>query len=82
MGTDEAQRNEFIEKMAERNIATNVHYKPLPLLTAYKNMGFDIKDFPNAYDRYKNEVTLPLNTKMTEEDVLYVIENAREILGE
>lgn len=81
LGKEEAQRNDFIEKMAQRGIATNVHYKPLPLLTAYKNMGFDIKDFPNAYDRYKNEVTLPLNTKMTEEDVLYVIENARDILS-
>lgn len=80
-GKDEAYRNAFIEKMAERGIATNVHYKPLPLLTAYKNMGFSISDFPNAYDRYKNEVTLPLNTKMTEEDVEYVIANFREIWG-
>jgi len=78
-GKDEAYRNEFIEKMAERGIATNVHYKPLPLLTAYKNLGFDIKDFPNAYDRFHNEVTLPLNTVMTEEDVEYVIENFKEL---
>lgn len=80
-GKDEAYRNAFIEKMAERGIATNVHYKPLPLLTAYKNLGFDIKDFPNAYDRFHNEITLPLNTVMTEEDVEYVIENFREIWG-
>ncbi len=81
-GKDEAYRNEFIEKMAEKGVATNVHYKPLPLLTAYKNLGFDIKDFPNAYDRYHNEVSLPLNTKMTEEDVLYVIECFKAIWGE
>ena len=80
-GKDEAYRNQFIEKMAEMGVATNVHYKPLPLLTAYKNLGFDISDFPNAYDRYHNEVTLPLNTKMTEEDVLYVIECFKEIWG-
>lgn len=80
-GKDEAYRNQFIEKMAEMGVATNVHYKPLPLLTAYKNLGFDIKDFPNAYDRYHNEVSLPLNTKMTEEDVLYVIECFKEIWG-
>ena len=80
-GKDEAYRNAFIEKMAEMGVATNVHYKPLPMLTAYKNMGFDIKDFPNAYDRYHNEVSLPLNTKMTEEDVQYVIECFKQIWG-
>ncbi|MBE7039415.1 MAG: DegT/DnrJ/EryC1/StrS aminotransferase family protein [Ruminococcaceae bacterium] len=80
-GKDEEYRNLFIEKMAERGIATNVHYKPLPMLTAYKNLGFDICDFPNAYDRYHNEVSLPLNTKMTEQDVEYVIENFKEIWG-
>ena len=78
-GKDTDYRNEFIEKMAEMGVATNVHYKPLPMLTAYKNMGFDISDFPNAYDRYHNEVSLPLNTKMTEEDVLYVIECFKQI---
>lgn len=80
LGKDVEYRNEFIIKMAERGIATNVHYKPLPLLTAYKNLGFDIKDYPNAYDLYKNEVSLPLNTKMTEEDVEYVIKTFRELL--
>ena len=59
--------NRVIELMAERGIATNVHYKPLPMMTAYKALGFDIKDFPNAYCMYENEITLPLNTKMTEE---------------
>ena len=67
------QRNRIIEKMAERGIATNVHYKPLPLLTAYKNMGFDIKDYPNAHKMYENEVTLPLHTGLSDEDVEYVI---------
>ncbi|MBE7028343.1 MAG: DegT/DnrJ/EryC1/StrS aminotransferase family protein [Ruminococcaceae bacterium] len=80
-GKNEEYRNLFIEKMAERGIATNVHYKPLPMLTAYKNLGFDICDYPNAYDRYHNEVSLPLNTKMTEQDVEYVIENFKEIWG-
>ncbi len=78
-GKDEEYRNQFIIKLAEEGISTNVHYKPLPLLTAYKNLGFDIKDYPNAYDHYRNEVTLPLNTKMTEEDIEYVIENIRKI---
>lgn len=72
-------RNEFIIKLAERGIACNVHYKPLPMHTAYKNLGFDIKNFPNAYAQFTNEVTLPLNTKMTEEDVEYVIDNIKEI---
>ena len=66
--------------MAERGIATNVHYKPLPMMTAYKALGFDIKDFPNAYCMYENEITLPLNTKMTEEDVEYVISNFCDIV--
>lgn len=81
LGKNSEFRNEFIEKMAERGIGTNVHYKPLPLLTAYKNLGFDIKDYPNAFKMYENEVTLPLNTKMTEEDILYVTENVKDILG-
>lgn len=76
------QRNEFITKMAERGIACNVHYKPLPMHTAYKNLGFDINDYPNAYTQFENEVTLPLNTKMDMEDVEYVIENALELVGE
>lgn len=69
------QRQEIIIKMAEAGIACNVHYKPLPMMTAYKNMGFDIQDFPNAYDRFENEITLPLHTKFTDEEVEYVIEN-------
>lgn len=76
------QRNEIIVKMAERGIATNVHYKPLPMLTAYKNLGFDIKNYPNAYDFYHNEITLPLYSKLTDEDVEYIISNFKEILGE
>ena len=69
-------------QMAERGIATNVHYKPLPMMTAYKNMGFDIADFPNAYHQYENEITLPLNTKLSDEDVEYIINNLLEILHE
>lgn len=80
LGKTREQTNEVIEKMAERGIATNVHYKPLPMMTAYKKMGFDIKDFPNAYRMFENEITLPLNTKMTKEDVDYVIENFVEIV--
>ena len=72
--------NRVIELMAERGIATNVHYKPLPMMTAYKALGFDIKDFPNAYCMYENEITLPMNTKMTEEDVEYVISNFCDIV--
>ena len=72
--------NRVIELMAERGIATNVHYKPLPMMTAYKALGFDIKDFPNAYCMYENEITLPLNTKMTEDDVEYVISNFCDIV--
>ena len=72
--------NGVIEKMAERGVATNVHYKPLPMMTAYKKMGFDIKDFPNAFAAFDNEITLPLNTKMTMEDLEYVIECLTEIL--
>ena len=80
LGKTREQTNEVIEKMAERGIATNVHYKPLPMMTAYKKMGFDIKDFPNAYHMFENEITLPLNTKMTMEDVDYVIENFVDIV--
>ena len=79
-GITKEQRGEIIERMAEKGIATNVHYKPLPLLTAYKNLGFDIKDFPNAYAQFENEITLPLNTKMSEEDVVYTAETLKEIL--
>ena len=78
---DEATRNEVITKMAERGIATNVHYKPLPMHTAYKNLGFDIKNYPNAYNRYKNEITLPLHTLLTNEEQQYVIDNFVDIVS-
>ena len=74
------QRNEIIIKMAERGIACNVHYKPLPMMTAYKALGFDIKDYPNAYDMYHNEITLPLHTRLSDEDVEYVIQNFCDII--
>lgn len=80
LGRDEAFRNGVIERMAEREIACNVHYKPLPMMTAYKNLGFDIKDYPNAYNQYCNEITLPLHTCLTDEQVEYVIENFKEII--
>ena len=76
------QRQEIIVKMAEAGIACNVHYKPLPMMTAYKNMGWDIKDFPNAYDYFANEITLPLHTKLTDEEVDYVIEHFTKIVKE
>ena len=68
------QRQEIIEMMAECGIATNVHYKPLPMMTAYKNMGFDIKNYPNAYAQFANEITLPLHTRLTNEEVDYIID--------
>ena len=68
--------------MAERGIACNVHYKPLPMMSAYKKMGWDINDFPNAYNYFCNLITLPLHTKMSDEDVAYVIENFKEICKE
>lgn len=80
IGKDEEFRNSAIKKMAERNIATNVHYKPLPMLTAYKNLGFDIKDYPNAYDMYKNEITLPLHTLLTDEQVEYIAKSLKAII--
>lgn len=79
-GFEEERRNEVIRKMAEKGIATNVHYKPLPMHTAYKNLGFDIKDYPNAYDMYKNEITLPLHTLLRDEDVEYITKSLREVL--
>ena len=75
------ERNEVIDRMAERGIACNVHYKPLPMMTAYKNLGFDISDYPNAYNQYCNEVSLPLHTRLTDEDVEYVIENFVEVIS-
>ncbi|MBO5852679.1 MAG: DegT/DnrJ/EryC1/StrS aminotransferase family protein [Clostridia bacterium] len=74
-GINEAKRNQIIEKMAEVGIACNVHYKPLPMLTAYKNLGFDIKDYPNAYACYESEITLPLYSRLTNEQVDYIIQN-------
>ncbi len=76
------QRQEIIVKMAEAGIACNVHYKPLPMMTAYINLGFDIKDYPNSYEKFKNEITLPLHTCLTDEDVEYVIENYTRIVKE
>lgn len=79
-GQDKGFRNQVIEKMAEKGIATNVHYKPLPLLTAYKELGFSMEDYPNAYEQYKNEMTLPLHTLLTNEEVEYVCKSLREII--
>lgn len=78
-GKGEQERNELITAMAERGIATNVHYKPLPLHTAYKNLGFSIEDYPNAYEMYHNEITLPLHTCLTDEQVRYVTDNFIEL---
>lgn len=74
------ERQQIIVQMAERGIATNVHYKPLPMMTAYKNLGFDIADFPNAYARFANEITLPLHTRLTDEEIEYIIEQYTDIL--
>ncbi|MBE5943875.1 MAG: DegT/DnrJ/EryC1/StrS family aminotransferase [Lachnospiraceae bacterium] len=79
-GYDEKMRNQFIISMAERGIVCNVHYKPLPMMTAYKNMGYDIKDYPNVYNMYKSEVSLPLNTKLTDEDVEYIVSVIKDIV--
>ena len=79
-GASEEDRNEIIVKMAEKGIATNVHYKPLPMHTAYKNLGFDIKDYPNAYNNYKSQITLPLHTLLTDEQVDYIIENLKALV--
>ena len=78
LGKEEEYRNNLIKKLATVGIPTNVHYKPLPMMTAYKNMGFDIKDFPNSYDMYKNEITLPLHTLLTNEQVEYIIKKFKE----
>ena len=79
LGRGVEERNELITKMAEAGIATNVHYKPLPMHTAYKKLGFDIKDYPESYAMYQNEITLPLNTCLTDEQVTYVIENFNKL---
>lgn len=80
-GIDVEKRNEIIDKLAEMGVPTNVHYKPLAMMTAYKDLGYDIKDYPNAYDMYKNEITLPLNTVLTDKQVEYVIKCVKEVLG-
>ena len=80
LNMNEEDRNNLITKMAEKGIATNVHYKPLPMHTAYKNLGFDIKDFPNSYNMYHNEITLPLHTLLTDEQVDYVINTFNELV--
>lgn len=77
---EEKTRNEIIEEMAKRGIATNVHYKPLPMHTAYKELGFNISDYPNAFNRYKNSITLPLYTKLSDDDVDYIISNFKEVI--
>lgn len=82
LGRDVEYRNWVIEQMAERGIACNVHYKPLPMMTAYKALGFDIADYPNAYNQYCNEVTLPLHTRLSDDDVEYVISNFVEIISQ
>ena len=80
-GARDEQRREIITKLAERGVNTNVHYKPLPMMTAYKNMGWDIKNFPNAYAYYENLITLPLHTKLSDEDVEYVTENFKAVVS-
>ncbi|MDV4150376.1 DegT/DnrJ/EryC1/StrS aminotransferase family protein [Clostridium sp. AL.422] len=81
VGKDIEYRNMIINKLGERGISANVHYKPLPLLTAYKKLGFDINNYPNAYNMYKNEITLPLNTILTKEEVKYICNNLKELLS-
>lgn len=80
LGKTREECNEIIRKMAEKDIATNVHYKPLPMLTAYKNLGFNIQDYPNAYELFSNEITLPLHTKLTDEEAEYVIKSFKECI--
>lgn len=80
LGRTREETNKVIEMMAERGIATNVHYKPLPMMTAYKALGFDIKNYPNAYHLFENEITFPLHTRLSDEDVDYIIENFRDVL--
>ena len=79
-GRNREQTNRVIELMAERGIACNVHYKPLPMMTAYKALGYDIADYPEAFRQFENEITLPLNTRMSDDDVKYVIDNFTEIV--
>jgi dTDP-4-amino-4,6-dideoxygalactose transaminase len=79
-GKSREEVNQVMEQMAERGIATNVHFKPLPMMTAYKALGFDIADYPNAYHLFENEITLPLYTRLTDEEVDYVITNFVDII--
>ena len=79
---DEAFRNDVITKMAEKGVSSNVHYKPLPMHSAYKNLGFKMEDYPNAFDMYKNEITLPLHTLLTDEDIEYVVGRLKESVDE
>ncbi|NME81977.1 DegT/DnrJ/EryC1/StrS aminotransferase family protein [Clostridium sp. SM-530-WT-3G] len=81
-GFDEAKRNKAIQMLAERGVATNVHYKPLPMLTLYKNLGYDIKDYPNAYAQYENEITLPVYSTLALEDAKYVAEEVVKVIKE
>ena len=77
----EKQRNALIQAMSLEGVATNVHYKPLPMMTAYKKLGYDINDFPYAYDMYKNEITLPLYSKLTDEQAQYVVDSFKHVLS-
>ena len=81
LGHDGEYRNQVITRMAERDIACNVHFKPLPMMTAYKNLGFDIKDYPNAFAQFENEITLPLHTRLTDEQVDYILTNFKEVIS-
>lgn len=81
-GVSDKERREIIVRLAERGVNCNVHYKPLPMMTAYRELGWDIKDFPNAFEYYENLITLPLHTKLSDEDVEYVIENYKEVVKE
>jgi dTDP-4-amino-4,6-dideoxygalactose transaminase len=78
---DEKQRNQVINRMAEGGVSTNVHYKPLPMFTAYKRLGFKIQDFPNAFAQYQNELTLPLHTLLSDDDVAYVADTLKKVSG-
>ena len=80
LGKEAEERNEVINEMARREIACNVHFKPLPMMTAYKNLGFDIQDFPNAYNQFKNEITLPLHSRLTDEEADYILTNFKDIV--
>ncbi len=81
-GISDKERNKIISKMAEKGIACNVHYKPLPMLTAYRRLGFDIKDYPNAYEQFINEITLPLHTKLSDDDIVFIINEFRNLIRE